>query len=400
MATFGGPRIDGIVAPSSQSKTTVKTGYSGANDPYAAGYTAAKQAFAGGANTTTAGNAALKATLTDPNYSAPLVAKPSGMTSPLGSANSLSDAQIIAQREQNLRDFQSGALGGGPAVTGTPSTGDTPSTPQTPAGPAAAGAGSAGAAQALAGYTEDEIAAALAGLEAQFGMTRAQLLADQTQAGAQYRLLLAQLERGRVQGIETATNDAVRRGIYRSGILGENLAEVEGAYVGGVGQAEAQLQAREQATQAQLRGLDAAEAAQAAQIEAQLRGQYARTLLEAGIAPGAAMSGGAGAASAAATPQVNTQGVVGGAAPSLLPTTVQQTQQQQQVVPPQLALPTAPITTNPSPAYVDPRIAEDAYRRYVEMMNSGAAGPIPRNLSGALYPAAGGYTPGGGYRTL
>ena len=62
MATFGGPRIDGIVAPSSKSKTTVKTGYTGTKDPYAAGYAAAKQAFAGGANTATAGNAALKAT--------------------------------------------------------------------------------------------------------------------------------------------------------------------------------------------------------------------------------------------------------------------------------------------------------------------------------------------------
>lgn len=399
MATFGGPRIDGYIGAGKQDNALgVKTGTSGTNDPYKAGYTAAKQAFASGANTQTAANAALKATLTDPNYVAPLVAQPSGITSPLGSASSLGGAVV------------SGASGGSPSngspvvytPTGTnaPTTTGTPSTPETPAGPEAAGPGSAGAARDLAGYTEDEIAAALAGLEAQFGMTRAQLLADQTQAGAQYRLLLAQLERGRVQGIETATNDAVRRGIYRSGILGENIADVEGAYVGGVGQAEAQLQARNQATEAQLRGLDAAEAAQAAQIEAQLRSQYARTLLEAGIAPGAAMSGGAGAASAAAAPQVNTQGIVGGAAPNLLPTAVQQTQQPQ-VVPPQLALPTAPITTNPSPAYVDPRIAEESYRRYIEMMNSGAAGPIPRNLSGALYEASiGGYTPGGGYRTL
>lgn len=332
MATFGGPRIDGIVAPSSKSKTTVKTGYTGTNDPYAAGYTAAKQAFAGGANTATAGNAALKATLTDPNYSAPLVAQPSGMTSPLGSANSLSDAQIIAQREQNLRNFQSGATGGGGGSTaGTPSTNGTQSTPQTPAGPAAAGAGSAGAASALAGFTEDEIAAALAGLEAQFGMTRAQLLADQTQAGAQYRLLLAQLERGRVQGIETATNDAVRRGIYRSGILGENIADVETATLGQRDVAEQELQARTQANETQLRNLDALQAAQAAQIEAGLRRQYANTMLEAGLNPGAVQSGGMApqVAMPGAGPApsgvafVNTQGVSAGApAPNTLTTPV------------------------------------------------------------------------------
>lgn len=393
MATFGGPRIDGYIGAGKQDNALgVKTGYSATNDPYKAGYTAAKQAFASGSNTQTAANAAMRATLTDPNYVAPLVALPSGMTSPLGTANSLSDAQIIAQREQNLRNFQNNAAGGGAPITGgTPETGGTPSTPQTPAGPEAAGAGSAGAAQALAGYTEDEIAAALAGLEAQYGMTRAQLLADQTQAGAQYRLLLAQLERGRVQGIETATNDAVRRGIYRSGILGENIAEVEAATLEGRGQAEAQLQARTDATRAQLDNLGAMQAAQAAQIEAQLRSQYARTLLEAGIAPGAAMSGGAGAASAAAAPQVNTQGV-GAVAPNLVPTTVQQTQQPQQVAPPQV-VPTAPITTNPAPAYVDPRIAEESYRRYVEMLNSGMA-PVQNPSFGATY------IPGGGYRTL
>lgn len=174
-------------------------------------------------------------------------------------------------------------------------------------------------------------------------MTRAQLLADQTQAGAQYRLLLAQLERGRVQGIETATNDAVRRGIYRSGILGENIADVESATLEGRGVAEAQLQGRQQATEAQLRNLDAMEAAQGAQIEAQLRRQYAQTMLEAGMNPGEGMRS-AGmpmpaptppVAPTAAAPVVNTQGVVGTGGPSAntlaTPVATQQSQSEEEM---------------------------------------------------------------------
>jgi len=283
--------------------------------------------------------------------------------------------QVLSQRSPT--PVTTGGGGGGATGGGTPSfvppttnTGGTPptsTTPQTPAGPAAAGAGSAGAASALAGFTEDEISAALAGLEAQYGMTRAQLLADQTQAGAQYRLLLAQLERGRVQGIETATNDAVRRGIYRSGILGENIADVEAATLSGRSQAEAELQAREQATQEQLRGLDAAQQAQAAQIEAQLRRQYAETLLAAGVAPGAGMAAQPAQVQNVpmGVPQVNTQGLQGPANPNVLTTPVAQVQNPQLSA---VAPPPPPITTNPSPAYKDPREAEWAYQQYMQML--------------------------------
>lgn len=317
------------------------------------------------------------------------------------SPETLRATQILSQREQNLRDFQAGmqsgdpqyrsggGLSGGGGGVVTPATPQTPGTPPPPQGPAAPTTTEGpGAASALAGYTEDEISAALAGLEAQFGMTRAQLLADQTQAGAQYRLLLAQLERGRVQGIETATNDAVRRGIYRSGILGENIAEVEGATLDQRRVAEEDLSARTTATETQLRNLNAMQAAQAAQVEAQLRSEYARTLLEAGIAPGAAMSGGAGAPSTAAVPQMNTQGVGGAPAPNLLTTPVATQQGAPQPTP--LPVMTNPITTNPAPAYRDPREAALAYEQYIQMLNSGTNRFMPQPGTQ--------YQPGGGYR--
>ena len=328
------------------------------------------------------------------------------------SPETLRATQILSQREQNLRDFQAGmqsgdpqyrsggGLSGGGGGVVTPATPQTPGTPPPPQGPAAPTTTEGpGAASALAGYTEDEISAALAGLEAQFGMTRAQLLADQTQAGAQYRLLLAQLERGRVQGIETATNDAVRRGIYRSGILGENIAEVEGATLDQRRVAEEDLSARTTATENQLRNLNAMQAAQAAQIEAQLRGEYARTLLEAGMSPGSAMSGGAaqpmpmpnqalfGDPGYGGAPVTNTQGV-GQVAPNLLATPVATQQGAPQPAP--LPVVTNPITTNPAPAYRDPREAALAYEQYIQMLNSGTNRFMPQPGTQ--------YQPGGGYR--
>lgn len=285
---------------------------------------------------------------------------------------------------------------GGSTTKPPPSTGSTTPTPDTPRGPVAP-TGPAGA-EVLSAYTEDEISAALAGLEAQFGMTRAQLLADQSQAGAEYRLLLAQLERGRVQGIETATNDAVRRGIYRSGILGENIADVETSAFDQRIQAEKGYARREDATEAQLRNLQAMETAQAAQIEAGLRRQYAQTLMQAGINPGGynpngvyrgGMDEGGGGGSAppqvggyfidergmaagrvdAAQPAVNTQGV-GAMAPSGTSVTPVATNQW---VPDPTAQPAPqPIASpNPAPAYKDPRTAYSEYQEFLKTLVGG-----------------------------
>lgn len=293
---------------------------------------------------------------------------------------------------------------GGSTTKPPPSTGSTTPTPETPRGPVAP-KGPAGA-EVLSGYTEDEIAAALAGLEAQFGMTRAQLLADQSQAGAEYRLLLAQLERGRVQGIETATNDAVRRGIYRSGILGENIADVETSAFDQRIQAEKGYARREEATEAQLRNLQAMETAQAAQIEAGLRRQYAQTLMQAGINPGGynpngiyrgGMDEGGGGGSApnvvggynidpvtglattrvdAAQPAVNTQGVgaMGPSGTSVTPVATSQwvpdpTALQQPGIQP---TPMPQIIPNPPTSVSDPRRAYDDYMKFwQEQVNGG-----------------------------
>lgn len=135
----------------------------------------------------------------------------------------------------------------------------------------------------LGRFTEQEIEAALAALEAQYGMTREQLLMDQTQLGAQARLLMARMERQRQLGVQAAESDAVGRGIYRSGILGENIQGIENQYQEGVAQAEQQRLAQEQAIQTQLQFLQQQKAAEAAQIQAGILRSSADYANQAGI---------------------------------------------------------------------------------------------------------------------
>lgn len=150
----------------------------------------------------------------------------------------------------------------------------------------------------LGRFTEAEIEAALAALEAQYGMTREQLLMDQTQLGAQARLLMARMERQRQLGVQAAESDAVGRGIYRSGILGENVQGIENQYQESVAQAEQQRLAQEQAIQTQLQFLQQQKAAEAAQIQAGILRSSADYANQAGIS--AAQAGLQPAAQAAA----------------------------------------------------------------------------------------------------
>lgn len=165
----------------------------------------------------------------------------------------------------------------------TPPVVDPPQPPPVtePPGPGAPVAPGGAGAQELLGFTEDEISAALAAIEAEFGLTRDQLMADQTMIGAQYRLLMGQLERSRVQAIDATTADSVRRGVFRSGIQGQGVAQVEAQTLEASGQALAQRQAQEQAIQDQLRTLDSQKANEQARTEAELRRQYASTVLAA-----------------------------------------------------------------------------------------------------------------------
>lgn len=164
-----------------------------------------------------------------------------------------------------------------PEVVSDPVMGDEPTGP--------GGAGGNASADMLDQFTAEEIEAALLALEAQYGMDRESLLQDQSLIGAQYRLLMTRLNRARVQGIEGATNDAVSRGIYRSGILGENVQTIENDYMEQARASEEQRLAQEQGIQSQLDFMEAQKAAQAAQIQSGLRREQANYLLQAGVSP-------------------------------------------------------------------------------------------------------------------
>jgi hypothetical protein len=73
----------------------------------------------------------------------------------------------------------------------------------------------------------EAIEAAIGAIEAQYGLTRDQLLADESEIGRTYRLLLAQSNRAREDAIEAVFSSSVERGITRSGITAEGVADVE-----------------------------------------------------------------------------------------------------------------------------------------------------------------------------
>lgn len=68
--------------------------------------------------------------------------------------------------------------------------------------------------------------AAIKALEAQFNLTKEQLLADDSEIGRTYRLLQAQALRGRDADLESSVNQSLERGILRSGIAAEDQADV------------------------------------------------------------------------------------------------------------------------------------------------------------------------------
>lgn len=139
-----------------------------------------------------------------------------------------------------------GAAGGAGGVTGASPT--IPSAPITNQGDDLAKAKAFAASQtadvvptqyddSLSGFTEADISASLAAIEAEYGLTREELLRDQTMIGAQYRLLTAQLSRQRQLALEGAEAGALQRGLFRSGIFAAEAGQVEGQF----GEAQAQL---------------------------------------------------------------------------------------------------------------------------------------------------------------
>lgn len=90
----------------------------------------------------------------------------------------------------------------------------------------------------IEGLNAAEIEAALSALEAKYGLTREQLLADQTEIGATYRFLAANLQKARSQALQGVDQDALARGVLRSGIAVQNRAEVSNDFAQREAQAE------------------------------------------------------------------------------------------------------------------------------------------------------------------
>lgn len=136
----------------------------------------------------------------------------------------------------------------------------------------------------LAQFTEDDIAAALAAIEAEFGLTREELLRDQTLIGAQYRLLTAQLARQREKALGQAEAGALQRGLFRSGIFAAEVGDIAQQFGEAQAEAQTQYQAQNLNFESQLEALDAEKArVQAEQETALRRGEYTARLQAAGL---------------------------------------------------------------------------------------------------------------------
>jgi len=136
----------------------------------------------------------------------------------------------------------------------------------------------------LAQYTEDDINAALRAIEAEFGLTREQLLGDQTMIGAQYRLLTAQLARQQARALEGAESSALQRGLFRSGIFASEVGDIGQEFGEKQSQNALAKQAQDLAIEQRLATLSAEEeSAKAAEETAIRRGEYTARLAAAGL---------------------------------------------------------------------------------------------------------------------
>lgn len=141
--------------------------------------------------------------------------------------------------------YGGGGYGGGP-YGGVP----------TPGGPGGASTTAPGADPAKA-LQEAELEAALRALEKQFNLSREQLMADQTEAGDQYRFLLSSLQRSRTEALQGVESSAIGRGILRSGIFLQDQGQVQSEFARQQGQIEQDRAGKLQAIQAALAELEA-----------------------------------------------------------------------------------------------------------------------------------------------
>lgn len=122
--------------------------------------------------------------------------------------------------------------------------------------------------KAASDSTADMLAAVLRSIEAEYGLSAEQLMADESEIGRTYRLLVAEQQRKGLMAREALQGQMLDRGIVQSGIYVDEVGRQEAAQ----SEAVAALQAEEQArlariaaTQASLPAQEAAARAAAAQ---------------------------------------------------------------------------------------------------------------------------------------
>lgn len=119
--------------------------------------------------------------------------------------------------------------------------------------------------------TQQQVGAARDEIGARYGLTRAELEAQQGQYERAFGFQEAQLGRTREENLEAVESNALQRGIFNSGIYGENVAEQERAYAESIAFAEQDKAAKLAAIANALSQLDAQSQAEMAQLEAQIR---------------------------------------------------------------------------------------------------------------------------------
>jgi len=108
---------------------------------------------------------------------------------------------------------------------------------------------------------DDTLNATLAAIEAEFGMTKQQLLNDQGEAGRQYRQIIAGMQMQRRNDLEAVRDDLVQRGILRSGETLENETKLQRGYAQNVAAAQGDRDLQLANAAAQLAALGPQEAA-------------------------------------------------------------------------------------------------------------------------------------------
>lgn len=151
----------------------------------------------------------------------------------------ITDFDGIARRASvetgEFANYDSRYPGGAPPASGSGS-GASP-TPAPSAADVKADEDEKAATDAAIAEADEALDLQLKAIEAQFGMTRAQLEADEGEAGRQYRAAKVGLIRQRDMNLEANLNSMVERGIIRSGITLQNEADVREQYAEGTGTA-------------------------------------------------------------------------------------------------------------------------------------------------------------------